>query len=154
MRVRMFGLVAAIALVGLAALAAAGFGGEGPDIRSFDPGYSTSRIDADDVHRVAAPSAPVSTSALGEASKKKGKPKLLFFETDPATIPPGGTDSGDFPCPQGKVVTGYFFPGNAATFLGLSAPSSRTSWLLGVTNTDQATATESILGVVCAKNVK
>jgi hypothetical protein len=150
MRARLVGIVAVIATVALAAFAANGFSGEGPDMRSVDTGYSTPRSD---VHRVAAPSGPVSASRLAQASKKRKKPQFIFFETDPATVPAGGTDSGDFDCPQGKAITGYFFTTNTDTFLGLSAPTSLTSWAIGVTNNGGA-PTESVLGIVCAKNVK
>ncbi|MGH2961563.1 MAG: hypothetical protein ACRDL3_05135 [Solirubrobacterales bacterium] len=149
MRGRVVGLVALVAVVAIAAFAAQGFGGEGPQLRSLDPGYSTQPTN---VHRVASPSAPVNASALAQASKKR-KPQILFFETEPVAVPGGGTDGAELDCPQGKVVTGYFLNDNTATFLGLSAPASRTRWAVGVTNT-APTPTQSVLGIVCAKNVK
>jgi hypothetical protein len=149
MRVKLVGVVAAVAAVALAILAATGFGGDGPDLRSVESGYST---DQRDVHRVGTPSGQVSTSALGQASKKKGKVKLLFFETQPVAVPTGGTDAGELPCPRGKAVTGYFLTENTDTFLGASAPVSRTNWLMGVKNT--GAPAQSIIGVVCATGVK
>lgn len=149
MRGRMVGLVALVAVVAIAAFAAQGFGGAGPELRSLDTGYSTPPMD---VHQVASPSAPVGASPIARASKKR-KPRILFFETDPVAVPAGGTDGADLECPQGKVVTGYFLNDNTATFLGLSAPASRTSWAVGVTNT-ASTPTQSVLGIVCARNVK
>jgi hypothetical protein len=155
MKARMVGVVAAVAIVALAVFAATGFGGEGEPERSVDTDYSTPRVDGSELHRVAAPSGPVSASALSQASRKKGKkPKILFFETvDPTPIPAGGAQGVDIECPNGKVLTGYFLASNEDTFLGLTAPSSLISWLVGVKNT-AGTATEAIFGVVCAKGVK
>ena len=149
MRVKLVGVMAAVATVALAVFAATGFGGEGPDLRSVESGYPT---DQRDVHKVGTPSAPVNTSAVGQASKKKGKVKLLFFETEPQAVPTGGTDGGELPCPRGKAVTGYFLTQNTDSFLGASAPASRTAWVVGVKNT--GAATQSIVGVVCATGVK
>src|SRR5665809_70571 len=75
MRARLVGIVAVIATVALAAFAANGFSGEGPDMRSVDTGYSTPRSD---VHRVAAPSGPVSASRLAQASN------CLLYTSDAA----------------------------------------------------------------------
>jgi hypothetical protein len=149
MRVRLVGVVAAVAAVALAVFAATGFGGDGPDVRSLESGYPT---DQRDVQRVGTPSGLVDTSALGQASKKKGKVKLLFFETQPVALPTGQTDGGELPCPRGKAVTGYFLTQNQDTFLGASAPVSRTAWVVGVKNT--GLPTQSIVGVVCATGVK
>jgi hypothetical protein len=150
MRFKLIGVVATVAAVALAVFAATGFGGDGPDVRSLESGYPT---DQRDVQRVSTPSGLVDTSALGQASKKKGKVKLLFFETAPAAVEPGATDAGELPCPRGKAVTGYFLTQNTDSFLGASAPVSRTAWLVGVKNTGAA-ATQSIIGVVCATGVK
>jgi hypothetical protein len=149
MRSRVIGLVTVISIVAVAAFAARGFGGEGPELRALDAGYSTPRTD---VHRVTTPSAPVNASSVARASKK-GKPQILFFETDPVSVPAGGTDGAELECPQGKVVTGYFLNDNTETFLGLSAPASRTRWAVGATNT-ASTPTQSVLGIVCAKKVR
>jgi hypothetical protein len=149
MRVKLVGVVAAVAAVALAVFAATGFGGEAPDVRSLESGFS---IDQRDVHKVGTPSGQVNTSALGQASKKKGKVKLLFFETQPVAVGTGGTDGGELPCPRGKAVTGYFLTQNQDTFLGASAPVSPTSWAVGVKNT--GAPTQSIVGVVCATGVK
>ena len=149
MRVKLVGVVAAVAAVALAVFAATGFGGGGPDLRSLEGGYPT---DHRDVHKVGTPSGQVDAAALGQASKKKGKVKLLFFETQPVAVPTGGTDGGELPCPRGKAVTGYFLTQNTDSFLGASAPVSRTAWVVGVKNT--GAATQSIVGVVCATGVK
>jgi hypothetical protein len=149
MRVELVGVVAAVAAVALAVFAATGFGGEGPDLRSVESDYPT---DHRDVHRVDTPSGQVNAAALGQASKKKGKVKLLFFETEPRAVETGGTDGGELPCPRGKAVTGYFLTQNTDSFLGASAPVSRTAWVVGVKNTGAATL--SIVGVVCATGVK
>lgn len=156
MRVRLAGVIAAVAAVALATFAATGFGGEGSAVRSLDTGFATSRVDVDDLHRVAAPTGQASASALGRASGKgKGKkPKILFFETVRAIpIPAGAAQGAELECPKGKVISGYFLAGNEDTFLGLSAPLSRVAWVLGLRNTDAA-ATEAIFGIVCAKGVK
>jgi hypothetical protein len=149
MRVRMIGVVAAVAAVGLAVFAASGFGGNGSEPRSLEPGVPS---DPRGVHRVSAPSGAVDTAALGQASKKKGKVGLLFFETQPVAVPTEGTDGGELECPRGRAVTGYFLTQNADSFLAASAPTSRTRWIVGVKNT--GAATQSIIGVVCATGVK
>jgi hypothetical protein len=149
-RIRVLGVVAAVVTVALAVFAAAGLGGEGPELRSVETGYS---VEPRDVHRVTQPSTPVGASALGEASKKRRKVELLYFETEPMTVPGQGTDGAELPCPKGKVVTGYFLTDNTDTFLGLSAPASTTRWLIGVKNTSAA-PTPSVLGIVCATGVR
>jgi hypothetical protein len=149
MRGRVIGLVTAVSIAAVAAFAAPGFGGEEPALRALDTAYSTPRTDVD---RVSAPSAPVTASSAARASKK-GKPQILFFETDPVPVPAGATDGAELECPRGKVVTGYFVNNNTATFLGLSAPTSRTRWAIGATNT-ASTPAQSVLGIVCAKKVK
>ena len=155
MKARMVGVVAVIAIVALAAFAATGFGGEDAPERSVDTEFSTPSVDGSELHRVDAPSGPVSASALGQASKKKGKkPKIIFFETvDPTPIAAGAAQGVDIECPNGKVLTGYFLTDNEDTFLGLTAPSSLASWLVGVKN-PSGTATEAIFGVACAKGVR
>jgi hypothetical protein len=150
MRVRTIGVVAGIVAAGLAVFAATGFGDGKAELRSFDTEFSTQR---GEVHRVAQPSGAVSASATGRASKAK-KAKLLFFETINPIAVGGNSELGtDLECPRGKVVTGYFLPTNTFTMLGLSAPSSRTSWSLGVRNFTVAGA-QVIFGIVCENGVK
>ena len=150
MRVKLVGVVATVAAVGLAVFAATGFGGEGTDPRSLDSGFSTPRFDVDDIRRVEAPSGEVSASALAEASKRK-KAKITYFElAEPLPLAGNAPTGGEFPCPKGKVVNGYFLTGNEFTMLGLSAPQvDAKAWLFGVRNFDAA-ATQVSFGVACA----
>jgi hypothetical protein len=151
MRVRTVAVMAGVVSAGLALFVATGFGDDETDLRSFDAAYSTPRAD---VHRVGQPSGQVSAAATGRASKKAKKAKLLLFETVTPVSVGGNADVGrDLVCPRGKVVTGYFLPDNTSTVLGLSTPSSRASWTLGVRNLDPAGALV-IFGIVCETGVK
>jgi hypothetical protein len=149
-RNKILGIVVVAATVALAVFAAAGFGGESAEVRTVEPDYPTNPRP---IHRVAQPSGTASASALGTASKKRGKVRLLFFETEAITVPGNATDGAQLECPKGKMVTGYFAPGNTETFLGVSAPASPTQWLIGVKNTS-VSPTSSVLGLVCATGVK
>jgi hypothetical protein len=151
MRVRTIAVTVGVVSAGLALFVATGFGDDEADLRSFGAAYSTPRAE---IHRVGQPSGQVSAAATGRTSKKAKKAKLQFFETvTPVAVGGNAAVGRDLVCPRGKVVTGYFLPDNTSTVLGLSAPSSRTSWTLGVRNLDPAGA-QVIFGIVCETGVK
>src|SRR5918996_3984451 len=97
-------IVAGGAALSLAAVFAASSIGDQGSSRpgSFDRNYE--RVP---VHRVDAPSASGSAIA-GASKKKKGKPKVRYFETEPQAVPTPRRDIAT-QCPaKHKALSGYF----------------------------------------------
>ena len=139
-------LVAAVAVAGVGAFAAVGFGDEG----STRPSALDREFERVDVHRTHAPGASASATAV---ASKKGKPKVKYLETTELAVPAGGLDVST-QCPKKhKALSGYFIS-SGGIVLDVSAISSSSTrmWEFGLFSPSSA-AGSAIIGVVCGKRL-
>jgi hypothetical protein len=147
MRYRLIGVGAAVAVTGLGVFVAVGLGGGGTGLRAGEG------IDRVAVHPMTQPSGATASSVAG-ASGTIEQPVIKFFETDAIPIAADEEQAARLPCPRRHTVLGGYFDTSAAgMFLDLSRPFSTRKWDIGVFNAS-GSAEETILGIVCAKNVK
>lgn len=155
-------VISVLALGALGALAAVGIGSSGsaPTVRTFEAVYEDPNAS---LKQVLVPRAGATAAAKAIASgkrkkKKKGRPQINYFETEPVAIEPGEALGGAFKCPKrNKVLNGYFSSDGTDAALTLSAPVSRRGWFIGVTHLDGvggATASAVAFGIICAQGVR
>ncbi|MGH2952197.1 MAG: hypothetical protein ACRDKX_09150 [Solirubrobacterales bacterium] len=150
------GTVAIAAAAGAGAVLAGG-SGSGPG-----QGGGPVEIRTVEAERVAVPSSsPASARADAAARKpKRGRPRVVYLETDPQTVPVGKTGFLIGRCaPRAKALNGYYFVPGQFNGFGLEnegdSPSGPRRWAFYLDAEAPSTGISGVVfGVVCMKGVR
>jgi hypothetical protein len=90
---------------------------------------------------------------------KPAKPRLIYLETDPLTIPPGRSGQVVEACPgSSKAINGYYFVKGIGAGFGLAnegdSPAGLRRWSFYLNNTTTIDIGNVTFGMVCIKGVR